>query len=440
MIAQLANQNFLTEANYISSSLITLNNLFLYLEDNPAENRLFLNKIGNLFENHIKQEYDYIPSPITFKLAQQKTNPKLKIGYIGRTLRCHSVGWLSRWLMQYHNKDNFDLNIYLICQPEDYVTEQWFRKNASSIKSFGSDINEIVREIRKDDIDILVDLDSFTSQITNIIMALKPASIQVSWLGMDTPGIPSIDYLITDPYVLPDNAQEYDSEKIWRLPSTYLAIDGFEIDVPTLKREHLDIDDQAIIYLNIQSALKRNPRIIHLQMKIIKAIPNSYLLIKGQDLDETGHKLFEDIALEEGVSKDQLRFLPFTPTEAIHRANLSIADVVLDTYPYNGATTTLETLWREIPLVTRVGEQFAARNSYTFMMNAGITEGIAWSDEEYVEWGIKIGTDEQLRKEISWKLKQSKKTSPLWNGKQFAVDMETAYQQMWEIYLQNNNH
>ena len=111
---------------------------------------------------------------------------------------------------------------------------------------------------------------------------------------------------------------------------------------------------------------------------------------------------------------------------------------MLDTYPYNGATTTLETLWMETPLVTRVGEQFAARNSYTFMINAGITEGIAWSDEEYIEWGIKLGTDENLRKEVSWKLKQSKKTSPLWNGKQFTREMEKAYQQMWEIYV--NDH
>ncbi|AFZ48659.1 hypothetical protein Cyast_2716 [Cyanobacterium stanieri PCC 7202] len=89
----------------------------------------------------------------------------------------------------------------------------------------------------------------------------------------------------------------------------------------------------------------------------------------------------------------------------------------------------------EIPVVTRVGEQFAARNSYTYMMNAGITEGIAWSEEEYIEWGIKFGTDENLRKEVSWKLRQSKKNSPLWDAKQFTKDMEKAYQQMWEIYV-----
>jgi predicted O-linked N-acetylglucosamine transferase (SPINDLY family) len=114
---------------------------------------------------------------------------------------------------------------------------------------------------------------------------------------------------------------------------------------------------------------------------------------------------------------------------------LGIADVVLDTYPYNGATTTLETLWMGIPLVTRVGEQFAARNSYTMMMNIGITEGIAWTDEEYVEWGIRFGKDEALRRQVAWKLRQSRKTSPLWNAQQFVRDMEQAYEQMWQGYI-----
>ena len=124
--------------------------------------------------------------------------------------------------------------------------------------------------------------------------------------------------------------------------------------------------------------------------------------------------------------------------ETIHRANLTIADVVLDTYPYNGATTTLETLWMGIPIVTRVGEQFAARNSYSMMINAGITEGIAWTDEEYIEWGVRLGKNEALRQQIYWKLRQSRYTSPLWNGEQFAREMENAYQQMWWKYVNDN--
>ena len=142
------------------------------------------------------------------------------------------------------------------------------------------------------------------------------------------------------------------------------------------------------------------------------------------------------LAEEEGVEYSRLRFLDLDPSESVHRANLAIADVVLDTYPYNGATTTLETLWMGIPLVSRVGEQFAARNSYTMMMNAGITEGIAWTDEEYLEWGVRLGKDEALRQQVALKLKASRQTAPLWNGKQFTREMEKAYQQMWQRYIE----
>ncbi|MFM6191682.1 MAG: O-linked N-acetylglucosamine transferase, SPINDLY family protein, partial [Planktothrix sp.] len=92
-----------------------------------------------------------------------------------------------------------------------------------------------------------------------------------------------------------------------------------------------------------------------------------------------------------------------------------------------------------IPMVTKVGQQFAARNSYTMMLNAGITEGIAWTDEEYVDWGIKLGTDEKLRQQVAWKLRQNRKTAPLWNAKQFTREMEKAYEQMWQKYIESNN-
>ncbi|MGF1536862.1 MAG: O-linked N-acetylglucosamine transferase, SPINDLY family protein, partial [Elainellaceae cyanobacterium] len=136
-----------------------------------------------------------------------------------------------------------------------------------------------------------------------------------------------------------------------------------------------------------------------------------------------------------GVASDRLRFLTRVREEATHRANLGLADVVLDTYPYNGATTTLETLWVGVPLVTRVGETFSSRNSYTMMRNAGITEGIAWSDEEYVDWGVRLGKDPALRQQVTWKLWRSRQTAPLWNGRQFAREMEQAYREMWARYV-----
>jgi predicted O-linked N-acetylglucosamine transferase (SPINDLY family) len=221
------------------------------------------------------------------------------------------------------------------------------------------------------------------------------------------------------------------------LPNCYLAVDGFEIGTPTLTREDLNIPAEAITYLTLQVGLKRNPATIRLQMQIIKAVPNSYLLIKGAGSEKLIKDLFISIAKEEGIDENRLRFLSGVATEEIHRANLQIADVVLDTYPYSGATTTLETLWMGIPVVTKVGQQWASRNSYTFMTYAGISEGIAWSDEEYIQWGIKLGMDEELRKKIAMQLQASRQTAPLWNARQFTKDVESAYRQMWQIYCES---
>jgi predicted O-linked N-acetylglucosamine transferase (SPINDLY family) len=189
--------------------------------------------------------------------------------------------------------------------------------------------------------------------------------------------------------------------------------------------------------LSVQAPHKRHPDVLRQQMQILQQVPNSYFLIKSTWKSMDFEEQVVTLALQEGISEERLRFLPNTPTEAVHRANYAIADVILDTYPYNGATTTLEALWMELPIVTRVGEQFVARNSYTMMINAGITEGIAWTDEEYIEWGVKLGNDADLRKQISWKLKKSKQTSPLWNGKEFTREMESAYQQMWVTYVKS---
>ncbi len=415
--------------------LFNANSFAPYFQDSLKKNRQIQNKIAHLCQINV-QEY----ANEQVERYQQRTLKerigKLKIGYLSYCLSRHSVGWLSRWLIQHHNREQFESYGYFINYKHvnDHLQE-WYIQQFDKVYKGGIYSEDIAEQIYKDEIDILIDLDSITLDITCEIMALKPAPVQVTWLGWDASGIPAIDYFIADPYVLPESAQEYYTEKIWRLPQTYIAVDGFEVAVPTVRRNDLDIPSDAVVYLSAQRGYKRHPDTARLQMKIIKEVPNSYFLIKGLANAEGVQRFFMDLAEEEGVECDRLRFLPLDPSESIHRANLTIADVVLDTYPYNGATTTLETLWMGIPLVTRVGEQFAARNSYTMMINAGITEGIAWTDEEYVEWGIRLGKDETLRQQIAWKLKQSRKTAPLWNGKQFTREMEKAYEQMWQIYI-----
>ncbi|MGJ3250575.1 MAG: O-linked N-acetylglucosamine transferase, SPINDLY family protein, partial [Elainellaceae cyanobacterium] len=358
---------------------------FPYLKDDPFEHRLLQNQIAQIYQQDLRSfikdsvlQYQQSDGHLFSHSRQTQGKTKLKIGYVSMFLRKHSVGWLSRWLFQHHNHDEFDVYAYFVQQAEatDF-TRQWFAKKASSASCFTGDYLGISEAIHDDQIDILVDLDSLTSDCTSAIMALKPAPVQVTWLGLDATGIPAIDYFIVDPYVLPENAQEWYAETIWKLPNTYIAVDGFEVGIPTLRRDLLDIPSDAIIYFSAQSGFKRHPDHVRLQLKILQAVPNSYFLIKGVGDENSIRTMFGKLAEEEGVSPDRLRFLPRDSDELTHRANMQIADVVLDTFPYNGATTTLETLWLGIPLVTRVGQQFAARNSYTMMMNAGITEGIA---------------------------------------------------------------
>jgi predicted O-linked N-acetylglucosamine transferase (SPINDLY family) len=412
---------------------LAISSFFLpYTEDNPRINKSLQNQLVSIYQQNIPQT---ITETEVDKSSLLKKTGCLRIGYIGIGLKCHSVGWLSRWLIHHHDREAFQVFLYCLnSDKEDTFTHQWFRDKVDVTSYLNGSHEKVIAQIKADEIDILIDVDSVTYDITCLIMAHKPAPVQVSWLGWDSSGIPAIDYFIADPYVLANDAQDYYQEKIWRLPQTYLAVDGFEIGTPTLRREDLDIPADAIVYLSSQSGYKRHPDCVRAQMEIIKAVPNSYFLIKGRSDAVTIQNFFADLAKEVGISLDRLRFLERDRDEYTHRANLAIADVVLDTFPYNGATTTLETLWMGIPLVTQVGQQFAARNSYTFMLNAGIEEGIAWSEQEYIEWGIKLGLDRDLRNKIHGKLKSGRTTAPVWNGKQFTRDLEQAYRDMWAQY------
>jgi predicted O-linked N-acetylglucosamine transferase (SPINDLY family) len=428
-------------------SLPIMPGLLQYCQDSPVENRFLQNSLSKILQEKINKNLLFSQDELInfainrskFKNKITKNKKKLRIGFLVSRLKVHSVGWLSRWFFNCYDRERFDFSIFVINQsPGDGFTQVWFESKVDKCTYFSeNEFKKIAESIYLDNVDILIDMDSITSYDACLVLALKPAPIQATWLGYDSTGIPAVDYFIVDPYLLPENAQDYYSEKLWRLPQTYLAINGFEIEVPTLSRRDLEIPDDAVIYLSAQTGQKRNPETIRLQLKVLRAVPNSYLLIKGLANSGLIQDLFSELAQEEGVDLNRLRFLDLDANEFVHRANLQIADVILDTYPYNGATTTLEALWVGVPIVTRLGKQCAARNSYTFLAQVGVTDGIATTDEEYVDWGIRFGHDPQLRQKIYTQLKQSRHTSSLWNTKQFARDMEAAFLEMWDIYSQS---
>nr|WP_310482480.1 O-linked N-acetylglucosamine transferase, SPINDLY family protein [Chamaesiphon sp. VAR_48_metabat_403] len=438
LIEQFSTETF-SQLDLVTNQRIIVANVFSpYTDDRPAYYRQLQNKIADIYLEHNQAHLkNYIAEPASLpKLAGV-----IRIGYVGSTLKSHSVGWLSRWLFQNHDREKFQVFTYCINQnPDNPFYQKWFRDRSNISYCLVADGERVAAQIRADEIDILIDLDSLTLNITCQVLAAKPAPVQVSWLGWDATGLATVDYFIADPYVLPANAQDYYREKIWRLPQTYLAVNGFEVGIATLSRRELNIPDDAIIYWSGQRGFKRHPQTVRAQMQIIKAVPNSYFIVKGDTDPKIIQEFFGQIAIEEGVEFDRLRFVGSVADEPTHRANLAIADIVLDTFPYNGATTTLETLWMGIPMVTQVGQQFAARNSYTFMLNAGIEEGIAWSLAEYIEWGVKLGLDRDLRDKIAGKLRSGRTTAPVWNAKQFTRDMEQAFQEMWAKYQEQNQH
>jgi predicted O-linked N-acetylglucosamine transferase (SPINDLY family) len=421
---------------------------FPYIEDEPIKTRHYLNLASKITRdsfyflkntdksNPPDELHQYTPDLLSDSI--EKKADVIRIGYIASTLSTHSVGWLCRWLWQYCDRDKFQVFTYCL-EPakSDAFNNRWFRDKSDIIYYLPCNVEKIVTQIKHDQLDILVDLDSLTIPTIYAVMSRRLAPVQITWLGWDASGAPEVDYFIADPYVLPDNAQDYYAEKIWRLPHTYVAVDGFEVGTPTIRRETLNIPPTAVVYYSAQVGYKIHPDTVRLQFQVLHQVPDSFLLIKARTDNAAVSDFYREIADEIGLDFSRLRFLDKDPDEITHRANLQIADVMLDSFPYNGATTTLETLWLGIPLVTRVGQQFAARNSYTFMVNAGITEGIAWSAAEYLEWGIRLGTDAELRQQIAGKLLDARSKAPLWNARQFTKEMEVAYGRMWEHHLKN---
>lgn len=421
-----------------ASRLLSCNYYLTYFRDDFRKQRQIQNALLARCQATFREQYHAACE--RYQAGHQSRQPlqrPLRIGYISHCMARHSVGWLARWLIQHHDRENFDLYGYFINPRAQDSLQEWYITQFDHVRSIGLGEAAVVMadQIFADEIDVLIDLDSITLDTTCEILALKPAPVQVTWLGWDASGLSTIDYYIADDYVVTHDAQAHYREKLWRMSRSYVAIAGFEVGVPTLRRSDLNIPEDAIVYLSAQRGYKRHADTVRLQMEIMRQVPNSYFLIKGLADQGAIQDFFTEIAEAVGLDPSRLRFLPDVPSEAIHRANLAIADVILDTYPYNGATTTLEALWMERPLVTYVGNQFVARNSYTMLKNVGVEAGLAWSDAEYIEWGVRLGTDETLRQQVVWQLRESKKSAPLWDARSFTREMEAAYTAMWQTFL-----
>ena len=191
-------------------------------------------------------------------------------------------------------------------------------------------------------------------------------------------------------------------------------------------RNSLGIDVNQMVYLCVAPGRKTNPEMLRAQIEILRRVPGSILLRKGQGDVDVIHRSYSQECEKLEVDFKRIKFLGQTKTEEEHRAVYLVADVLLDSYPYNGGTHNLEALWANLPIITRAGNQYLSRMGYSFLKNVNVDVGVAWSWEEYTEWGVRFARDLDLRNRVKQQLeisKQPETLAPLWNPRKLAKEM-----------------
>jgi len=373
-----------------------------------------------------------------FELSQSR---KLKVGFISSHFCRHSVGWCSLDIIRELGKLNTET--YLYSTERLKVDDQTHKFSQAATKLYVpkkypqgiADVGEIISEIKEDKVDILIDLDSLSLPINTEIFARQPAPICISWLGFDAPYISADNYFLCDWHTHPQDRDKYYVEKLVRMPDSFVAVSGFQrIEKSKANfRKSRRIGLEQIVYLCLAPGRKFNRDLVNAQVAILKEVPNSILVHKGLGDVEVFQAAYHQVCKAEGVSIHRIKFMDRFSTEEEHRSIYSLADILLDSYPYNGGTHTLEALWFNLPVVTHVGEQFLSRMGYSFLQSLDVQLGVSWSWEEYIDWGVKLGQNSNLRQEFIDKLvksKESENLAPLWNSKKFAQDMYTVMEKL----------
>lgn len=361
---------------------------------------------------------------------------KLRVGFLGSCFHRHSVGFLSEATLRNLSRDLLDVVYYYYqgWKNEDMASHdnmyQKFRSHENlHFRFFPGETKppQVAAQAREDRIDIMIFMDSITCHDANIVAALRAAPIQIGWLGGDAVGLPEFDYFFADPYVLPEDAQADYHEKIIRLPS-YCAVEYLDItpaDEVNFKNK-LRIGPQDIVFLTAASAYKRTPECIDAHLQILKAVPKGILIVKGSGEIATVIRRYQERAKELDVL-DRVRFLAKTSTVEEHRGQLALVDLVLDTFPYTGATHTMEALYMGVPVLTLVGRHYYGRMSYSLLRNIGLDDCITWSVEEFIERGIQLANNPERLAKAKQTIRESYSKSIIWDPKRLAMAIEKTY-------------
>ena len=363
-------------------------------------------------------------------------NRRLRIGYVSPDFREHVVGRNLLPLFRRHDHQQFEITCYAQVPSPDARTSQ-FQQTADRWRNIvGLPDDQVATQIREDRIDLLVDLAMHMANNRLLVFARRPAPVQVTFAGYPAgTGLNAIDYRLSDPYLdPPDMDESVYTERTIRLPDSFWCYDPLEdrgIPVNSLPA----LNAGFVTFGCLNNFCKVNDGVLTLWGRVLRQVENSRLLLLAHPGSHRQRTL--DRLRQEGIDPGRVEFVPFLPRptylELHHRIDLG-----LDTFPYNGHTTSLDSFWMGVPVVTLVGQRAVSRAGWCQLSNLGLPELAAQTAEQFVRIAVEIAKDlprlEQLRSTLRRRMEQS----PMMDAPKFARNIEAAYRRMWHTWCQRS--
>jgi predicted O-linked N-acetylglucosamine transferase (SPINDLY family) len=356
---------------------------------------------------------------------------RLRVGLVSADLNSHPVGYFLKNLLTRINRSRIELFAYSNSQDEDELTS-FIKPYFSSWKSLVSLSDEAAASlIRADGIHLLLDLSGHSAKNRLPLFAWKPAPVQVSWLGyFATTGVAEMDYLLADEVGVSAPLRSQFVEKVWYLPDTRLCFSPPDSEcavsaLPALKNGH-------ITFGCFQNLAKIGDEVLSVWREILNAVPEAVLRLQCKQLDDP--KVLGQLVKRmrsHGIEPARLSLFGSMPREAYLAAHSGV-DLLLDTFPYPGGTTTCEALWMGVPTLTLAGDSLISRQGASILSAAGLPEWVVESRADYIARAVTIANDLPSLVNLRAALRRQVLASPLFDASRFAVNFEDALWQMWE--------
>lgn len=363
----------------------------------------------------------------------------LRVGFVSGDLRSHPVGYFlvgAFASLRSQAAGRIEVVAYHNHASHDEVSARLQASCRSWRGVAGLDDEALARKVRDDGIDILVDLAGHTGHTRVQAFAWKPAPVQATWLGyLATTGVEAIDYLIADAATLPPEEEPFFTEKVWRLPESYLCFtapaEAGEVGpLPALASGA----GGRVTFGSFNNLAKVTDPVVALWARVLAAVPGSRLLLKAQQLQEPeGRTEMAARFARHGVAAERLLLEGLVP-RAEYLKPLSRLDIALDPFPYPGITTSVECLWMGVPVLTLAGRTFFSRQGVGLLTHAGLPEWIAADEDDYVARAVRHAGDLQALAALRARLRPQVAASPLFDAPRFARHLEAALRGMWQSW------